>query len=395
MRRLTKIIAAFICFLLLIAVALQGVTPVYDFAPPAPFSGQGWHNPYSGMDSAYFSKNFKKANLHAHESKEGAPYESMYDYSEGEFAKLYGDAGYDFALITDHQHINPSSPAPAYEHGMNVNNYHINVFGATDVWWFDIPVMLRPASQMQWQIGLLKDDGVLLSLNHPHRLRWGFEAEDISLLSGYGLIEVVVGATAPWDSVLSAGRYIMLSSTDDSHYPNNDIRDFQNRYTAVAASTPEGLWGALKAGRSYAVQHREPKTEVGKEDVPLLERVEVSGDTLFVEAHQEVDSIRYVGQGGEVKARGGSHYVLTQSDTYIRPEIYLSDGKILLLNPVARISDLEPVPEPQIDWVFTILNSLFMLVICAIIFIMIVRLLRHRRRPKRRRFKYRNRALNI
>ncbi len=394
MRIVLKTIKIFLLVLLLIVVTSRAIVPIYDHAAPTPFSGSELHNPYAGIDSTEFAREFKKANLHAHESNAGAPFESMHSYAEGEFSKLYRDAGYDYALISDHQHINPASPIPVYEHGMNLSNFHINVFGAQSVWWFDIPFTLSSTSVMQWKINRLRDDGELLSINHPHSLRAGSSAEDLSLLTGYDLIEVFVHNNHAWDSVLSAGRYIMLCSTDDSHYPDSDNYPFQNRYTMVAAQSPTELLGALKSGLSYGVQHIAHNTRVGAMESPRLKRVEMSGDTLFVEAVQSVDSINYIGQGGVIKAKNSDFYVFESEDTYIRAEIFLSDGKVIILNPIARISALTPLPEAQINWLMTILNSLLKLAIVLVIIILTVKPSR-RRRPKKRRFKYRNRALNI
>ncbi len=349
---------------LLLHLITQGDNSTED----RPIYGEKLHNPYANLDSADFAKNFRKTNLHAHQSKEGMPLEVMYNYADGEFENEYAQLGYHMALISDHQYINPLSDASAYEHGINLANYHINSFGVSEVSWFDLPIMLRPRNQMQFFVNHLRDNAKLLSVNHPSRLRMFHTPKHLSTLSGYDLLEMDRrGGNAPWDYALSAGYYPMLSATDDSHYPRSEKINLGSRYTMVALGddvSENNLIERLKKGESYGVELRgDSPAGVGTE--PKINAVRVEDLTLLVESPHKVDSVLFIGQDGVVKSVvrccTEARYNFDDDDTYIRAELYFPRGVLVWLNPVARESALEPMPKTEVNWLVTIVNTLFWL----------------------------------
>ncbi len=374
-RKIFRVILKVVLTLFALICTMQVFIPKYDFVHGVPFHGDSIYNPYWDVD---FSRPFVKGNFHAHESKEGAPLENMYDYADGEFNRKYDSAGYAVAMITDHQYINPECPYPAYEHGYNLHNYHINSFGAREVWGIDIPFVFCEADFMQWQINELSRRAEIISINHPSRLRMGFSVDKLSKLSGYDLIEMDArGGGNPWDIVLSAGRYPMLSATDDSHFPDSLKRTFQNRYTMVSLSdnfTESEIWDALKGGKTYGVGLAVGRTPRGKGTEPRLEGVEVKNDTLFVAISDAVDSILFIGQNGKVlgniKDKNQAYYIIKENDTYVRTEIMLKNGATVWLNPVARISALDEIKAPHRD-TFGRINRVTYNLIFAFLFIWI------------------------
>ncbi len=378
-KKFFRIILTVISVALILISAMQLFTPIYDFPEPKPFSGSKFHNPYSSLDS---TTHFVKVNLHAHQSREGAPLESMYDYRDGEFDSLYSAAGYHLALITDHQYINPASPVRAYEHGYNLQNFHINAFNAEEVWGIDIPFMLNARSQMQWQVNELKEQAEYISINHPSRLRAGFEPEDLSTLRGYDFIEMDHrGGGGPWDIVLSSGYYPMLTATDDSHYPDPNRR-FQGRYTMVALDSDGDIWEPLEDGLSYGVELISSDAPRGKGSEPTLRSVTLRGDTLSIDIVEPVRSALFIGQGGVVKQNSESlSYIVQPSDTYIRAELTLENGMVVWLNPIARESALEDYQEAEVNYLFTSLSVLYRL-LAIVIFIQFIRRIWKRKKKR-------------
>ncbi len=376
-------------FVLLLGLAIglsQLLAPVYDFLPGTPFYGDTLHNPYAGLDSADFATRLKKVNLHAHQSPGRTILEPMHHYSPGEFESLYHSMGYDIAMITDHQWVNPLSPILGYEHGMNLSNFHLGVLGTDSVEWRNILLLLRPRSQMQWLVNRLAGQGEVLVLNHPSRLQFGSKRQHLSTLGGYDLIENDhTGPRGTWDIVLSAGHYPMVVSADDSHYPEFQGR-FMNRYSMVLADSlegPEGVLQALKRGHAYGVRlpwGKETKRGAGTE--PRLRGQHLLGDTMVVSFVDAVDSLHFIGQNGALKKRVlGNHgrYVFTPQDTYIRVEAHLSNGSFVYLNPIARSSALLPGEQLwRVNTPLTILNWLLWLGVSAGILWLCVKLWRGR-----------------
>ena len=64
---LRKTVASAI-LLAMLAFAATSVSPVYNFAKPAPFSGPDIYNPYHNLDTAI---GWKRANFHTHTKVEG------------------------------------------------------------------------------------------------------------------------------------------------------------------------------------------------------------------------------------------------------------------------------------------------------------------------------------
>lgn len=367
--KIFKIVAILPLLVAAIITATQGITPIYNFKDTEPFSGNEVVNPYRGLDSADFASSFRKVNIHAHQSKEGIPFEDMHDYKDGEFEKLYQELGYDIALISDHQYINPRSPIKVYEHGINLANFHLNCFGVDYASSFNIPIMLIQRSQMQNIIDRMRDNGAkLISLNHPDRYYFGFDFKKLDILRGYDVIEMGDtggGGDSPWDYVLSAGFCPMLSATDDSHFPMSDCDKMGSRYTMVALGddlSEDNLYSTLKRGASYGVQigvngKRSPGTE------PRFKHIDMRGDSIIIELTQEFKKVIFIGQGGVqkkvVKGRDSiAWYKMQPDDTYIRAEILLPTQQLVWLNPFARTTPSDAAPLHSVNYLLTIINTL-------------------------------------
>ena len=367
--KIFKVLTAVPLLILAIVTATQVVAPIYDFEETSPFDGDEVINPYRGLDSVDFASSFRKTNIHAHQSKEGMPFEDMHDYEDGEFERWYQELGYDIALISDHQYINPRSAIRVYEHGINFDNFHINCYNPNQVSGFDFPVMLLQRSQMQWMIDYLRNDGAqLISLNHPDRYALGFSIAKLDKLRGYDLIEMGDtggGEDSPWDHVLSAGFCPMLSATDDSHFPMRQFGKMGSRYAMVALGddlSQENLFSTLKRGASYGVQMGGTGKR-GRQTEPRFKNIDMQGDSIIIEMAQEFDKVIFIGQGGVqkkvVEGRDSvAWYKMQADDTYIRAEIYLPTQQMVWLNPFARTTPNDAEPLHSVNYTLTALNIL-------------------------------------
>lgn len=373
MKKIGKFFAAILIGACAIILLMQGLTPVYDFAPARPFSGDTLHNPYAGMDSVNFAGDFRKINTHAHQTMVNGLVEFP-EYTIDEFKKEYRDAGYSIAVISDHQYLNKNSPIPIYEHGVNFMNYHIQCYGAQSVWWIDFPVMLRPRHQMYWFMDQLKGTLPLIAFNHPSRLRMGANENHVKVVKGYDLMEMDHhGSRGPWDAALSEGHYSTMIATDDGHNRDSLTHRFQNRYTMAAIGdnlSANNLYATLKQGQSYGVELLVGTSPRGAGTEPKLKNIKVLDDTLIVELLEPAKFL-FFGQEGKIVAEAvdttAASYIFTPEDTYIRTEITLDNGMTIWLNPVARISALDPMEDATIIVWATVLNSLLWTVLSLIV----------------------------
>jgi len=88
---------------MLVAVLPYACAPVYRFAPPTPFSGARFYNPYAK------SYPWRRANLHAH----GRAWLGLTNATQTDEAvvEAYRERGYDVAAISDYQSIASSRSA--------------------------------------------------------------------------------------------------------------------------------------------------------------------------------------------------------------------------------------------------------------------------------------------
>lgn len=391
MKKFFKILATIILVPLAIILALQGVTAIYDFPTSSPFEGKYIYNPYQGIDSAQFSRDFKKANFHAHQSMAFGNMDFP-EYTYDEFMTAYKDAGYDIITISDHQYRHDGSMLPVYEHGYSLTNFHTQCYGAPSVSWLEHTVMAFPAHQSQYFISTLSDLP-LVGVNHPSRLRVGTTADILHTLRGYNVIEMDCTGGGPWDNALSGGNYVTLTCNDDAHSFDSITHRFQNRYNMVDVGADLSLpnvVAALKSGRNYGVQLRGGVSPRGAGTEPRLVKVDVDNDTVVMELASVADSILLIGQGGvvahRISASDSVRYVFRPQDSYIRAEIHYPAGVVVWLNPFVRTvgAGLQPaaLPIAPVNVLLTVLNSVLWAVAALVLLWFIIRMWRGSKRHR-------------
>jgi hypothetical protein len=169
----------------------------------------------------------------------------------------------------------------------------------------------------------------------PTRLDDGFKLREIKYLDNYRLMEVL----SPygdyfdyWDLALSSGRRVNIVATDSEQY--ND--EFVNK-TVVNADLNdiEQIINSLKNGDSYAISYLN-----GNLDLPELKSLQLTNDTIVVEATKLIKTLRFIGQNGVVKDSlnnvNQGVYAIKDDDSYIRVEMSFDDETIIYLNPIVR-----------------------------------------------------------
>lgn len=295
----------------------------YHYEAPRPFSGKRWYNPFD-QDSLTWSR----ANFHIHSRTWGG-------LTEGEnppsvIDSAYRSLGFAYYGITDYHRVNPASPIPLYEHGWGLRKFHQLVFAPKTILWWDFP---WPFTQDIYQSVLahLYETAPLIAIAHPFFDPYQTCPGDVLRhLSGYHAIEVLNrygDSVSEWDSALSAGHYATLLANDNVHDVHNP-HQITTRWTEILLppqASQDQLLQALLQGKTvgykniYAVP-----IEAG--DYPVFRHIRVVGDSLSVLISEKVDSIRVIGQGGQVRAIATGtdrlRYPIREEDRYLRVEFY-------------------------------------------------------------------------
>ena len=203
-----------LALLFLLLVWITGVSPIYNFRAPQPFSGPDIFNPYSAMDSA---SAWKRANFHTHTRVKGpwpmneCPYDAAYTDS------VLRSLGYDIVTFSNHNEItehpyDSTLQVNVYEQGYSPFKFHKLVFGSPSVKHWD-PLLPLLASQMQFELDRLGADSDFIQINHPYRTV-GTTGERMALLSGYQLMELDTHiSTEPSAAISSARRPVPMKTS--------------------------------------------------------------------------------------------------------------------------------------------------------------------------------------
>lgn len=331
------------------------MAPIYEFSEPKKFSGAKLYNPYQGMDSTQW----KRYNFQVQSKAWGGLTEGRKNSNEL-IDSVYKAFGYDHVATSDYQKINyhnkdKASFIPTYEHGYNILKTHQVCIGAKKVLWVDL-ILFQTKSMKQWIIDQLAEECDIVVLAHP-LLRNGYTIEDMKYLTNYRMMEVLNIMRISfdhWEMALSTGQIVWIMGNDDAHdvlHPN----DVGRKFTMINSSSlvKDSIINKLEGGMAYAVDffplQDVPAVERIKKikELPVITRVDLSGDTLFVSADQIVDAIHFVGQEGVIKSTAvntkSAYYVIKPDDSYIRTEFKFKEATSIYLNPILRYDGDKPV----------------------------------------------------
>ncbi|MDD4849055.1 MAG: hypothetical protein PHR53_09910 [Bacteroidales bacterium] len=340
---------------LLIIAWFYATCPIYHFDEPKPFSGKNIYNPYHTMQP----NQWKKAVFHLHTKSWGGITDGR-NNSKAKVDSVYQSLQYDLVTVSNYMKFEKADnecTISAYEHGYNVRKTHQLCLNCTKSVLYRDYFFSQSLHKKQHIIDLLKQRCELVSINHPD-LRNGYFPEEFKYLSGYDLFEVLNGARISdeeWDSALSNGHPAWLIANDDSH--NVDIaEDVHLEVTFINAPTVcrNDIFQNLSNGNAFGVHFPDNgQTILQKQQeatmVSFPNRIDVQNDTLLIEWQKPMNEIRFIGDGGKVLKTiydtDSAFYAIQPEDSYVRVQLYSSEGFVYYLNPVVRCE--EAMPQKQ------------------------------------------------
>ena len=295
-----------------------------------------------------------KGNIHTHTT------ESDGDDTPGNVVRWYRRHGYDFLVLSDHNHLTLFEYAegrrrfkrplmvPGEEVTLSIHEgrtpIHINAIGISRV---VEPIDAKETvPTLQANVDAIIGAGGIASINHPNS-RWSFDHDHIKEVTGATLLEIYNGHPtsnvhgAPgkasyeeiWDGVLSAGRTIFGVATDDSHHYKDfhPARSNPGRGWIVVraeALEVEAILDGLASGRFYS--------STGVE----LDDLDQSAEAVSLSVTTEKDFIyttAFIGRGGKVlhESTGPeASYEPSGEEGYVRAVVRSSSGTRAWTQPV-------------------------------------------------------------
>ena len=373
-----------VVLLLVLAILVTSVSPIYRFRKPQPFSGLDIYNPYSALDTV---QGWKRANFHTHTRVKGPfpPNEAEADAQET--YEVYEGLGYDIVTFSNHNEltVHPFDQAlqvNVYEQGYSPFKFHKLVFGSQKVIHWD-PLLPILTSQMQFELDYLGKGSDFIQVNHPYRTI-GLTQVDMEKLSGYEIMELDTHVSTQneyWDQALSAGHYSFGLANDDLHHARNPhLIAIRCNFLCTPSARYEDLKHTLLTGCYYAM--RVPDYGNGDWDVkreknhrlPAIRQIGMAGDTIKMTLTERADSIRINGQNHATlklsQNTDSISYVLQAEEPYARLTAFFPGGEVIYTNPFARY-DASQADSPfnnehqPLNRVLTVLWNLFLLACIA------------------------------
>jgi len=206
-----------------------------------------WTSPFSLPGHWY------KGNLHTHTTQSDG------DATPEQAVAWYGDRGYDFVAITDHEYHTPGGSYARHDlltlTGVELagEGYHLIALGCSAL--PDLAAQATPQSCVDAVLAL----GGMPFFAHPY---WcGQTPEEIAPVQGVLGLEVYNSvcermdglgiASAYWDAVLSKGKRLWGLAVDDTHWRHGEV-GVGFVMVRAPALTEAAIFDALRQGRFYA-----------------------------------------------------------------------------------------------------------------------------------------------
>lgn len=283
-----------------------------------------------------------KGNLHAHTNNSDG------DSPPQDVIKWYQEHGYQFLAITDHGKMTDPIPLDAPNGFVFITGEELDVKGAKKPihgCGFGISAAIdntenlaTPALSIARMVEDIRKSGGIPQVNHPN-FGWSFGHRELLPLEGPYLMEVFNGHPAvnnagncvflpveqTWDILLSEGKTVYATATDDAHH----YKEFKDAaanpgrgwvYVHVPELTPEAVLDSLAKGDFYA-----------STGVELAEH-SFDGREFKVRAMPGQEYlIRFIGKWGRIlqETDGVSAvYKVSGKESYVRCKVMSSDGTV-------------------------------------------------------------------
>ena len=387
MRRLLHILytaVASLSLLLLMAVWVTSMSPIYNFRAPQPFSGPDIFNPYSALDTV---RGWKRANFHTHTRVKGPFPPNECEAWPQETYDTYRKLGYDIVTFSNHNELtthpfDPLLQVNVYEQGYSPFKFHKLVFGSPGVTHWD-PLLPILTSQMQFELDYLGRRSDFIQINHPYRTI-GLTETDMKALSGYEIMELDTHVSTQneyWDQALSAGHYSFGLANDDLHHAREAGKiAIRCNFLCTPSARYEDIKNTLLGGCYYAMRvpnygdgDWEEKIEKNQ-NLPAVSTIGLAGDTLYMALTAKADSIRVNGQNHATlllaRDTDSIEYVLEADEPFARFTAYFPGGEVIYTNPFARY-DASVAASPfnnspqKVNVLLTVLFNLLVLALMA------------------------------
>ncbi len=298
--------------------------------------------------------NWFKGNLHTHTT------ESDGDASPEHVAEWYREHGYDFLVLSDHNHLTVlddagSNPGkwPLLIPGEEITSRLFNNTAPVHVNGIGLHTFVEPAYEesvletLQENVSRIVAAGGLASINHPN-YKWIISAKDIAATEGTWAMEVYNGhpitnsfgggghlsAEEIWDFVLSSGRRVMGVATDDAHHYVDEFSPLLANpgrgWVVVRAEeeSEDGLMEAMRLGEFYA-----------SSGVNIFDMKAARDEIVFEMAPYDTEEFTTVFRGKDgrelAKIEGQEvRFVPPAGELYVRATVYSSRGSRAWSQPV-------------------------------------------------------------
>ena len=294
-----------------------------------------------------------KGSLHTHTS------ESDGDQTPELVSRWYQEHGYDFLVISDHNHLTVIDEFEKKKNELNITlipgeevTVHIGGIIPVHLNGIGIKKVVKPietsdiVSTLQKNIDGIIDAGGLASINHPN-LQWTINHNHILQTQGAHFIEVYNAVLKSnnfgglnhhstdqiWDEILSTGTRIMGVATDDAHNYHDFSFDKKNPgrgWVMVQSKTNfiNSILEALSSGNFYSTNGVEITDLCMSKDLIELQ---------FSDAFQFQYRTLILGQNGAILDEiAGNTVRYNPKDTsgYIRTKTFSSAGTIGWTQPL-------------------------------------------------------------
>ena len=293
---------------------------------------------------AMSNRNWYKGNLHTHTT------ESDGDTEPQHVAEWYKDHGYDFLVLSDHNHLTVLDDAdghpgkwPLLIAGEEITSRLFNNTVPVHVNGIGLKSFVEPAAEesaretLQENIDRIRAAGGLASINHPN-YKWTLTTEDIVDTTGAWAVEIYnghpgsngnggggsPGVESMWDTALTAGKRIFGVATDDSHHYiqefNAQLSNPGRGWVVVQTNdfSEAGLLESMSAGAFYSSSGI------------VIDDMKVARDEIVIDMapyDSEKFTTIFYGEGGKQLAveHGDSvRFVPPSTEKYVRATVHSS-----------------------------------------------------------------------